>query len=474
MITQLASPSVTWRSPSLVVQQVSPRLVPLGAQPLSSDLSNQKRWSTMVATPESLRPRRATVSSPLVQTCSSRLVQPAVSAQWVQQQAASHGATLDVQHGAVQQEDDFELPPPVVDLDDITAERRSPADEESAREKSDSEDLSELDADEHDLAEDARMVRSPCGTRWVHASKRYSLGCDYSIWFESGPNTKKRARSEKQFEEGLQCVGTFSSVQDFWRFWNAMDLQRMANHCSLSVFKHPIKPMWEDPGNKDGGRWILRSADKDKAVDFFTKLSLSLIGGYFESHECLCGVVLSTKPKFNSISLWNNKVDTSLIMAIEQELRELLGIENDESVVVEYKDHGGALQSNQVKRREATLDPDPLAESLDKEKKNEPSTVISTSTQQALAPSAGKTALAPMDPSLKATTSNHNGYNDYYAYGRYSGGYQAGNGYTYTSNANRDASEYTQGYGDGYSYYNNAGCGYTQSNYYSQHQALWT
>lgn len=28
--------------------------------------------------------------------------------------------------------------------------------------------------------------------------------------------------------------------------------------CDYSVFKSDIKPMWEDPTNKNGGRWLIK------------------------------------------------------------------------------------------------------------------------------------------------------------------------------------------------------------------------
>ena len=43
-------------------------------------------------------------------------------------------------------------------------------------------------------------------------------------------------------------------------------------------------------------------------IQLCTLLALSFIGGYFECHEDLCGVVLTMKPKFNSLSLWNCQV----------------------------------------------------------------------------------------------------------------------------------------------------------------------
>lgn len=252
---------------------------------------------------------------------------------------------------AAEEDDLFELPPPVVDLDD---EELANGESLGGARIADSEDGSDFgDVDPDAAAQDDSLVRTPCGRNWVKASKTYALDRDYTIWFQHAQFAKKKAKSQEQYEDGLQSIGTFNSVQDFWRYWNAIDLKKMQNFCTLSVFKHPIKPMWEDPHNKEGGQWIIRCADRAQTADFFSKLALALIGGYFECHEDLCGVVLSMKPKFNSLSVWNCQVERELIEPVTRELRELLCLDQDDArIEIEYKDHGGAMFSNAVKRHQ--------------------------------------------------------------------------------------------------------------------------
>jgi len=257
----------------------------------------------------------------------------------------------------IEAEDDlFELPPPVVDLDDEgavlgTEDLTRTESTSSKRWHEESEDGSaDGDTENGNFAQDDSMVRTPNGIHLVKAEKKYALDCAYSIWFQHAQHAKKKPKSEQQYEEGLNCVGTFKTVQDFWRYWNAIDLLKMPNFCSLSVFKHPIKPMWEDPHNKDGGQWVIRCVDRVLTADYFTKLVLALIGGYFECHEDLCGVVLTMKPKFNSIGLWNCQVEPAAVEPVLQELRELLNVQTgDNALTLEYKEHGGAIVSNSVK-----------------------------------------------------------------------------------------------------------------------------
>jgi len=247
------------------------------------------------------------------------------------------------------QEEEFILPPPVVGLEDgAEADEWAEGSEE------------ELDAEERpDLGQDRNLVRSPLGTHYVSASKQFDLDYPYAIWFDSAQHTKRRGQSEKQYEAGLQSIGKFNSVQEFWRYWNAMDLERMAQFCSLSVFRKSIKPMWEDEDNSGGGQWLLKCTNHRRAADLFTKLTLSLIGGYFDCHDDLCGVVLTTKQKFSSIGLWMKKADPEVHEHLGGELRELLAslsVKTDADVTVEYKEHGGAA-ATQLKATESQVKP---------------------------------------------------------------------------------------------------------------------
>lgn len=262
-------------------------------------------------------------------------------------QSVAATAATETEFVLIEDDFDFALPPPEVDLEDLVRNQAEPLSGDGSDADSDSPDLARCDKDDS-------LVRSPCGTRVVKATKEYSLDQSYSIWFQHAQHAKKRPKSEAQYQEGLQCIGTFNSVQDFWRYWNAIDLSKLPNFSTLSVFKGSIKPMWEDPHNTNGGEWVMRCVDRVQTADFFTKLALALIGGYFDCHEDLCGVVLTMKPKFNSLSLWNCQVEPAWFEPTEYELRELLCLENGgSSLVVEYKEHGAAIITNANKQKHA-------------------------------------------------------------------------------------------------------------------------
>ena len=47
----------------------------------------------------------------------------------------------------------------------------------------------------------------------------------------------------------------FDTVEDFWSLYNHIEVaSKLQIGSDYSLFKKGIKPMWEDPHNKDGGR----------------------------------------------------------------------------------------------------------------------------------------------------------------------------------------------------------------------------
>lgn len=63
----------------------------------------------------------------------------------------------------------------------------------------------------------------------------------------------------------LLQVNRFDTVEDFWATLNHIeDPGKLRNGCDYSLFKSGIEPMWEDPANQSGGRWIISLENADR------------------------------------------------------------------------------------------------------------------------------------------------------------------------------------------------------------------
>ncbi|POM79562.1 Eukaryotic initiation factor 4E, partial [Phytophthora palmivora] len=90
------------------------------------------------------------------------------------------------------------------------------------------------------VAVDDVATKHPLQNRWV-------------LWYD---NPKKR-HSTESWEENLKNVYTFSTVEDFWCLYNnILAPTKLSIGSNYHLFKEGIRPMWEDPINAKGGKWI--------------------------------------------------------------------------------------------------------------------------------------------------------------------------------------------------------------------------
>ena len=72
---------------------------------------------------------------------------------------------------------------------------------------------------------------------------------------EKKRNIKKGVRYN---EYVLHEVFTFGSVEEFWQMYNnSYSIADMISNTDYLIFKKGIRPEWEDPANKEGGKWVV-------------------------------------------------------------------------------------------------------------------------------------------------------------------------------------------------------------------------
>jgi translation initiation factor 4E len=93
---------------------------------------------------------------------------------------------------------------------------------------------------------------------------------------------------------------------------NITPASELAQKSDYHLFKHGIRPEWEDAANKHGGKWAFQYKDK-KAVDIDTMwlhIMLAAIGETLEDEEDneVQGVVVNVRKGFYRIGLWTRTI----------------------------------------------------------------------------------------------------------------------------------------------------------------------
>ena len=81
----------------------------------------------------------------------------------------------------------------------------------------------------------------------------------------------------------------------------------LVENCMLFVMKTGIKPIWEDPKNRDGGCFSYKVLNKN-VYKVWKDLTYAVVGGSISSQpgfvNCVTGITISPKKNFCIIKIW--------------------------------------------------------------------------------------------------------------------------------------------------------------------------
>jgi len=189
----------------------------------------------------------------------------------------------------------------------------------------------------------------------IDTSILHPLEHEWTLWYDKRQSEVRRIRGEKEsYEANLQEVGTFGTVEDFWRYFNHLAKpSQIANNSNYHLFKKGVKPLWEDANNAQGGKWIinLRAEAKHLLDNIWQNLILSLIGETLEMEDGskLCGCVCSRRKAADKVAVWNRDMnDKKFILHLGKELKnQLVGLNPPKGgkVTLEYQTHVSAMST---------------------------------------------------------------------------------------------------------------------------------
>ncbi|KAL3119044.1 hypothetical protein niasHT_003827 [Heterodera trifolii] len=141
----------------------------------------------------------------------------------------------------------------------------------------------------------------------------------------------------------VQPVSKISSVEQFWQVYRFIKRPSdLAEKVDFHLFKEGVKPVWEDPSNRNGGKWILR-LKKGLSSRIWENLLLAMIGEQFLVGDEVVGAVCSVRNQEDIVSLWNRTADSHPVTnRIRDTLRRVLNLPTN--TVLEYKRHDDCLR----------------------------------------------------------------------------------------------------------------------------------
>ncbi|XP_075255230.1 eukaryotic translation initiation factor 4E-like [Convolutriloba macropyga] len=149
----------------------------------------------------------------------------------------------------------------------------------------------------------------------------------WSLWF-------KKDQPGATWVGGQKRVHSFHTVEDFWSLFNYIQpANQLSKGSDYSLFKENIEPTWEDPVNKNGGRWIvtinkMKMDEKTNIDKYWLETVLLLIGEGFEDSlgDFVVGAVVSIRGKYNRVAVWITTTDVEVTKSIGETFKARLKI----------------------------------------------------------------------------------------------------------------------------------------------------
>jgi len=193
----------------------------------------------------------------------------------------------------------------------------------------------------------------------------------WSFWFENKLSKEAHKRLNKaDYLNQVEKAGTFDTVPSFWNCWNEVQqLCKASTGGNYLVFKHGIKPVWEDPKNIKGGKCVLviPKNSHEEPMKLWVTLMLSLMTGEFEAE--INGAVLSNRPWGTMFSIWTRTSDRHAVDIICKKLHDIFG-----DVPVKFQRHQATIRKFTKVRGQNSVDPNSTSYSSSSEEEQEKAT----------------------------------------------------------------------------------------------------
>ncbi|KAG9037527.1 hypothetical protein FRB95_005109 [Tulasnella sp. JGI-2019a] len=173
------------------------------------------------------------------------------------------------------------------------------------------------------------------------------------FWFRQQPKALGN-KAAVNYEEGIKKVAAFSSVESFWSLQTHLHTpSSLAPTTDYLLFHSGVRrPVWEDPLNQYGGKWIIRLR-KGIADRLWEDLVLAVIGDQFDSEDGISGVVLSVRSAEDILSVWNrDDKDAEAKGRIRDMIRRALGLPKE--TIMEYKSNNDSMNDKSSFRTTST------------------------------------------------------------------------------------------------------------------------
>ncbi|PYH46343.1 eukaryotic translation initiation factor 4E [Aspergillus saccharolyticus JOP 1030-1] len=157
----------------------------------------------------------------------------------------------------------------------------------------------------------------------------------WAVWYDKHTDntTTSGPAATQDYDSRLYLLHEdVSDIATFYRVYNNYPWDKVRLRDTVHIFRKGVRPVWEDPENRNGGCWRFR-VPKNKAQEFFHEIAILAMANEFQAvlekdHDHVLGVSTSSRFNSNLISVWNKLGNNERsIKALEQTILDRLSPE---------------------------------------------------------------------------------------------------------------------------------------------------
>eukprot|EP01054_Gregarina_sp_Poly1_P002742 Gregarina_sp_Poly_1__2741@NODE_175_length_12037_cov_139_596324_g155_i0_p2_GENE_NODE_175_length_12037_cov_139_596324_g155_i0NODE_175_length_12037_cov_139_596324_g155_i0_p2_ORF_typecomplete_len753_score109_61IF4E/PF01652_18/2_6e03IF4E/PF01652_18/1_8e15_NODE_175_length_12037_cov_139_596324_g155_i04922750 len=132
----------------------------------------------------------------------------------------------------------------------------------------------------------------------------------FDIWFTQPLGGTRRGLAKEVYENGMHLIGSFKTLSQFFDFHGMLEWDDLPPSSVIAFCRHGIKPIWEDPRNEAGGRFLVKNFRRDETESVFTKIALGFFSGMLHDWKNynLISLHIRESRRGSDIQLWRSVV----------------------------------------------------------------------------------------------------------------------------------------------------------------------
>ena len=161
----------------------------------------------------------------------------------------------------------------------------------------------------------------------------------YTIWVKIEEQIFSKKKTPSFNPNDLHEITSFDTVQGFWEVYQHLRRPTaMPYGTTFNLFRHGIKPLWEDPSLQEGARFMM-NLPKTHTSKYWEDLVIAMLGEQLGELNQVAGLVLILKPHGDKIAVWiTNANDAESVEKLRKEIVNILKIEEKDLVYQVFKE----------------------------------------------------------------------------------------------------------------------------------------